>query len=288
MNFEFKCPQCGQMVEAEESYRGQVAECPFCGKGIVIPRQNLRTGTLRSDSSKGTSLSINHNHKQSNTGFCSKCGNKLNDEENFCSKCGTPRGTAKVPSSTPSSKESEAKGNVFLSILKKKGTISGICTAIFIGVIVFFCIPDSRERLEKQASMMVTNMLAEHAEFSSFFTVEKTTDCFLVNTDKNSYSGSVDVYCRWKDDTKKEQMKKKMLDLFLSMECRENGSCNVGLLKGVESQLETQLGEMPRFKFSIKMVTDGSRCHVECQGDGKQENPTYEFILTMLELRTDE
>ena len=37
MNFEFKCPQCGQMVEADEAYRGQVAECPHCGKGIVIP-----------------------------------------------------------------------------------------------------------------------------------------------------------------------------------------------------------------------------------------------------------
>ena len=38
MNFEFKCPQCGQMVEADEAYRGQVAECPHCGKGIVVPR----------------------------------------------------------------------------------------------------------------------------------------------------------------------------------------------------------------------------------------------------------
>lgn len=36
--FEFKCPQCGGSIEAEESLRGQVAECPYCGKGIVIPR----------------------------------------------------------------------------------------------------------------------------------------------------------------------------------------------------------------------------------------------------------
>ena len=42
MNFEFKCPQCGQMVEADETYRGQVAECPHCGKGIVVPRDKQK------------------------------------------------------------------------------------------------------------------------------------------------------------------------------------------------------------------------------------------------------
>ena len=36
--FDFKCPQCGQMVSADESDRGQVVECPCCGKGIVVPR----------------------------------------------------------------------------------------------------------------------------------------------------------------------------------------------------------------------------------------------------------
>ena len=36
--FKFKCPQCGQTIEADESFRGQTAECPYCGKGIVVPR----------------------------------------------------------------------------------------------------------------------------------------------------------------------------------------------------------------------------------------------------------
>lgn len=40
MNFEFKCPQCKKSVEADETYSGQVAQCPHCGKGIVIPRTN--------------------------------------------------------------------------------------------------------------------------------------------------------------------------------------------------------------------------------------------------------
>ena len=36
--FDFTCPQCGVSIEAEESYRGMVLECPSCGKGIVVPR----------------------------------------------------------------------------------------------------------------------------------------------------------------------------------------------------------------------------------------------------------
>ena len=35
--FTFNCPQCGQRIEADESSRGQGAECPHCGKGIVVP-----------------------------------------------------------------------------------------------------------------------------------------------------------------------------------------------------------------------------------------------------------
>ena len=36
--FDFTCPQCGVSVEADDSYRGMVLECPSCGKGIVVPR----------------------------------------------------------------------------------------------------------------------------------------------------------------------------------------------------------------------------------------------------------
>ena len=35
--FKFNCPQCNQKIEADESLRGQVAVCPTCGKGIVVP-----------------------------------------------------------------------------------------------------------------------------------------------------------------------------------------------------------------------------------------------------------
>lgn len=36
--FQFKCPQCGKEVTADETMRGMVAECPYCEKGIVVPR----------------------------------------------------------------------------------------------------------------------------------------------------------------------------------------------------------------------------------------------------------
>ena len=283
MNFEFKCPQCGQMVVADEAYRGQVAECPHCGKGIVIPRRNPRTGTLRNDgigkSGLEDSHKINHNQKQQATRFCSNCGNKLSDGENFCGKCGTPIGIEGVPSPASDSKKTETKENVFLSFLKKKGTISGICTAIFIGVIIFFCIPDSRERLEKETSMTVTKMLTEHEEFGSYFAIEKTTDCLLVNTGKNTYSGSIDVYCRWKDDTQKERMR----HLFIST---VNGGRGVN--GAVVSGFVRLLDEPLKFKFDVEVVADGSRGQVRCLGATKQENPACAGVLTMLELRKDE
>ncbi len=45
--FKFNCPQCGQAVETDEDNRGQVAECPHCGKGIVVPRGTSRLGVRR-------------------------------------------------------------------------------------------------------------------------------------------------------------------------------------------------------------------------------------------------
>lgn len=38
MDFQFKCPQCGQVIIGDDSFSGQVAPCPFCEKNIVIPK----------------------------------------------------------------------------------------------------------------------------------------------------------------------------------------------------------------------------------------------------------
>ena len=37
--FQFKCPQCGADVLAEDELRGQVLSCPYCKKGIVVPNK---------------------------------------------------------------------------------------------------------------------------------------------------------------------------------------------------------------------------------------------------------
>ena len=55
MSIEFNCPQCGQMVEADESACGHVAACPHCGKGIVVPRGRPKLGTGRKNSTTGNS-----------------------------------------------------------------------------------------------------------------------------------------------------------------------------------------------------------------------------------------
>jgi len=40
----FVCPKCGQKTKADESMRGQEAECPHCGKLVIVP-----TGRTASD-----------------------------------------------------------------------------------------------------------------------------------------------------------------------------------------------------------------------------------------------
>ena len=41
MNIQFKCPQCGQMVETDESAIGQTASCPYCDKRIFVPKERI-------------------------------------------------------------------------------------------------------------------------------------------------------------------------------------------------------------------------------------------------------
>ena len=36
-DFEFKCPNCGNILEIDETHRGKKTTCPACGKSILIP-----------------------------------------------------------------------------------------------------------------------------------------------------------------------------------------------------------------------------------------------------------
>ena len=46
VEFEFKCPQCGETVIADETLCGQVQLCPNCEKGIVVPRNIPKTQSI--------------------------------------------------------------------------------------------------------------------------------------------------------------------------------------------------------------------------------------------------
>ncbi len=45
--FQFTCPQCGQIVKADETWYGRDGECPYCGKEIVVPYNNAQAEASR-------------------------------------------------------------------------------------------------------------------------------------------------------------------------------------------------------------------------------------------------
>ena len=61
--FEFKCPQCGQLVIAEESLRGVVLPCPHCGKGIVVPNKKKPILAPISQASSTAGNDASHNFR---------------------------------------------------------------------------------------------------------------------------------------------------------------------------------------------------------------------------------
>lgn len=38
-NFTFNCPHCGNPLEAQEEWRGQQTDCPYCSQTITIPTE---------------------------------------------------------------------------------------------------------------------------------------------------------------------------------------------------------------------------------------------------------
>ena len=77
MNFEFKCPQCGKPVSADESYRGKVVECPHCTRGIVVPKNEVQRQATKTIHIKcpycGTEQEATQQDIQNNIS-CAMCG----------------------------------------------------------------------------------------------------------------------------------------------------------------------------------------------------------------------
>lgn len=44
----FDCPQCGKLVAVDEALKGTVVLCPYCDKGIVVPKNAMRMETVES------------------------------------------------------------------------------------------------------------------------------------------------------------------------------------------------------------------------------------------------
>lgn len=83
--FKFKCPQCSGDIEADDSFCGQMAECPHCGKNIVVPynvdnAQHLRENPTRQDmcavstSEPAVGSPVSQGHEQADTSNCVFCG----------------------------------------------------------------------------------------------------------------------------------------------------------------------------------------------------------------------
>ncbi len=156
------------------------------------------------------------------------------------------------------------------------GIVLGV--AILIGAIVYQTLPESREALENRAGEMVAEILAENESFSSFFTVQEVANCLLVKSGENSYSGSVDALCHWKDAARKGKMK----SLFI-----EAAGSDGGVRLSVVEEFERQLTDPMKFKFDVEMVSDGSRSSVSCTVADRQPTPAGKVVLALLGLGED-
>lgn len=151
--------------------------------------------------------------------------------------------------------------------------------AILAGEIIYHALPESREALERQAGEMVSEILAENKSFSTFFTVQEVDNCLLVKSGENSYSGSVDAICHWKDPA----MKGEMRSFFI-----EAAGSDGGVQTSVVEEFERQLTDPMKFKFDVEMVSDGSRYFVSCTVADKQPSPAGQVVLALLGLGEDD
>ena len=57
MSFTFNCPHCNQKLEAEDSWVGQVADCPVCGGKISIAKPIISASNAQSNTESQVSSS---------------------------------------------------------------------------------------------------------------------------------------------------------------------------------------------------------------------------------------
>ena len=77
-NFEFNCPQCDNLLSAEEEWRGMETQCPRCSKDIVVPPHI----TALPNKPKLTPVLLNSDEKP-----CLLCGKIIKKGAVFCRFC---------------------------------------------------------------------------------------------------------------------------------------------------------------------------------------------------------
>ena len=78
--FTFKCPQCAQVIEADESFRGQVAPCPFCEKNIVVPNVKPQVAVSKPKSKQAVTWKRNQSSISQETSGYATMGGLSNTE----------------------------------------------------------------------------------------------------------------------------------------------------------------------------------------------------------------
>ncbi len=57
-DFEFKCPNCGNILEIDEAHHGKKTTCPACGKSILIPDQPAQAPVPRVKGGTGIPVQV--------------------------------------------------------------------------------------------------------------------------------------------------------------------------------------------------------------------------------------
>ncbi len=77
----FKCPGCGETLEAPEEMAGQEVACPACNQPLTIP-------SVTNDAESEKTVSREAVESEVSGTKCPSCGNILEKESVLCVKCG--------------------------------------------------------------------------------------------------------------------------------------------------------------------------------------------------------
>ena len=92
--FIFNCSHCGREIEADESVRGQMAECPHCDKNIVVPR-GMAKPQDRKPAPRPKTFPVSQRQSSEIRAKCPNCGTEYGEcRYEFahmvkCEMCGT-------------------------------------------------------------------------------------------------------------------------------------------------------------------------------------------------------